>query len=82
MIAEHLNVPFKTVVLGVEVTVKKVDLLPGSEIVAVCTHGRRSAFSAFRCPIRRSGVSSGSRRTGTGDRRGRTGQRLPGGAGR
>ncbi|MGP3990564.1 calcium-binding protein [Streptomyces sp. 3N207] len=36
MLAEHLTVPFKTVVLGVEVTVKKVDLLPGSHIVAVC----------------------------------------------
>jgi hypothetical protein len=32
MLAEHLAVPFKTVVLGVEVTVKKVDLLPGSRI--------------------------------------------------
>ncbi|WP_210589794.1 hypothetical protein [Streptomyces sp. GESEQ-35] len=40
MIAEQLAVPFKTIVLGVEVTVKKVDLLPGSRIVAICTHGR------------------------------------------
>ncbi|GGJ59057.1 hypothetical protein GCM10010121_082160 [Streptomyces brasiliensis] len=40
MLAEHLAVPFKTVVLGIEVTVKEVDLLPGSQIVAVCTRGR------------------------------------------
>jgi hypothetical protein len=40
MLAEHLAVPFATVVLSVEVTVKEVDLLPGSRIVAVCTRGR------------------------------------------
>lgn len=54
-LAEHLVIPFKTVVLGVEVTVKKVDLLPGSQIVAVCTRGRnRQAVAPGRdvCPRR------------------------------
>ncbi|MEU4215077.1 hypothetical protein [Actinoplanes sp. NPDC026623] len=35
MIEEHLVVPFATTVLGVEVTVKKVDLT-GDSIVAMC----------------------------------------------
>lgn len=52
MIAEHLTVPFKTVVLGVEATVKKVDLLPGSGIVAICTHGRhRQAIGILDLPL-------------------------------
>jgi hypothetical protein len=38
MIEEHLVVPFATTVLGVEVTVKKVDLT-GDSIVAVCVRG-------------------------------------------
>ncbi|WP_192580502.1 hypothetical protein [Micromonospora sp. ALFpr18c] len=39
MIEEHLAVPFTTTVLGVEVTVRKVDLTADS-IVAVCARGR------------------------------------------
>jgi hypothetical protein len=39
MIEDHLVVPFTTTVLGVEVTVKKVDLTADS-IVTVCTRGR------------------------------------------
>ncbi|MET8253417.1 hypothetical protein [Micromonospora sp. NPDC005197] len=39
MIEEHLVVPFTTTVLGVEVTVLKVDLIADS-IVAVCTRVR------------------------------------------
>ena len=47
LLAEHLSVTFKTVVLGVEVTVKKVDLLPGSQTwrsVRQADTGERSAF--------------------------------------
>ncbi|WP_405944305.1 hypothetical protein [Streptomyces sp. NBC_00932] len=36
MFEEHLAIPFVTVVLGVEVTVEGIGLLPGSGIVAVC----------------------------------------------
>lgn len=39
-IEEHLEVPFTTVVLGVEVTVHKVDLASDNTIVAVCARGR------------------------------------------
>jgi hypothetical protein len=39
MIEDNLAVPFTTTVLGVEVTVRKVDLT-GDSIVAVCTRGR------------------------------------------
>ena len=39
MIEDHLAVPFTTTVLGVEVTVRKVDLTADS-IVAICTRGR------------------------------------------
>lgn len=38
MIEEHLAVPFTTTVLGVEVTVRKLDLTADS-IVAVCARG-------------------------------------------
>lgn len=52
MIAEHLAVPFKTVVLGVEVTVRKVDLVFGSQIVAVCARGRhRQAIGILDLPL-------------------------------
>jgi hypothetical protein len=39
VIEDHLAVPFQTTVLGVEVTVTKIDLLPGSNIVAISTRG-------------------------------------------
>lgn len=39
MIEEHLAVPFTTTVLGVEISVKKVDLTADS-IVAICVRGR------------------------------------------
>jgi hypothetical protein len=40
MIEEHLDVPFSTTVLGVEVVVKKIDMTNADEIVAVCHHGK------------------------------------------
>src|SRR5262249_55909407 len=45
MIADNLALPFQTVVLGVDVTVKDVDLTDRGEIVALCSRGR------FRQPI-------------------------------
>jgi hypothetical protein len=39
MLEDNRAVPFTTTVLGVEVTVKKVDLTGGS-IVAICSRGR------------------------------------------
>lgn len=40
MIDENLDVPFETTVLGVPVTVERVDLNAGEQIVAVCKRGR------------------------------------------
>ncbi|WP_395295026.1 hypothetical protein ACF9IK_16905 [Kitasatospora hibisci] len=39
MIEEHLTVPFATTVLGIEVTVRGVDLSEDGRIVAVCSRG-------------------------------------------
>jgi hypothetical protein len=47
MIEEHLAVPFRTVVLGVEVTVTGVDLTDDEQIVAVCVRGK----SKQRIPV-------------------------------
>ena len=41
MLDERLAVPFETEVLGVKVTVERVDLTDAEEIVAICTRGRR-----------------------------------------
>jgi hypothetical protein len=37
MLEEHLEMPFRTELLGVEVTVEKVDLPDADQIVVVCT---------------------------------------------
>ena len=41
MVEEHLKVPFETEVFGVPVTVERVALTPGGEIVAICTSGNK-----------------------------------------
>jgi calcium binding protein len=40
MMQEHLELPFKTSVLGVEVRVERVDMNTAEEIVAVCRRGK------------------------------------------
>jgi len=47
MIEEHLAVPFKTELLGVEVTVERIDMVDDERIVAVCARGK----SRQRIPI-------------------------------
>ncbi|HEV2782661.1 MAG TPA: calcium-binding protein [Actinophytocola sp.] len=47
MLDEHLAVPFQTSVLGVDVSVTKIDLTADEQIVAVCVRGR----SRQRIPI-------------------------------
>src|SRR5437867_7678938 len=47
MLEEHLAVPFKTEVLGVEVTVERVDVTDDERIVAVCERSK----SRQRIPI-------------------------------
>jgi Calcium binding len=47
MFEEHLAVPFKTAVLGVEVTVERIDMTDDNQIVAVCVRDK----SRQRIPI-------------------------------
>jgi hypothetical protein len=46
MIEEHLAVPFKTDVLGVEVTVERIDMTDDEQIVAVCARDLAARSSA------------------------------------
>ena len=50
-IEQHLALPFKTVVLGVAVTVKMVDVAESGHIVAICYRGReRQAIPILELP--------------------------------
>ena len=40
MFEEHLDVPFETKLLGIDVTVAGIELRGDAQIVAVCTRGR------------------------------------------
>lgn len=40
MLEEHLTVPFTTTLLGVEISVEKIDITDYEEIVAICRRGR------------------------------------------
>lgn len=52
MLEEHLAVPFETTILGVKVTVERVDLNHRDEIVAICTRGRdRQAVPILELPL-------------------------------
>lgn len=52
MLEEHLDLPFKTKVLGLDVTVEAIELTEAAEMVAVCAHGRiRQAIPLLRLPL-------------------------------
>jgi Calcium binding len=52
MIEDNLRVPFSTEVLGVEVTVTKIDMTEADEIVAICGRGRESQrISILELPL-------------------------------
>ncbi len=52
MIEENLAVPFETMVLGVPVTVERVDLNQCDQIVVICTRGRdRQALPILDLPL-------------------------------
>ena len=54
MLEEHLDLPFKTKVLGVDVAVEAVELTETQEIVAICARGRiRQAIPLVRLPLPR-----------------------------
>ncbi|WP_211348198.1 hypothetical protein [Saccharothrix texasensis] len=51
-IEEHLAVPFRTVVLGVDVTVMRVDLTDDERVVAVCVRGKsKQLISLLDLPL-------------------------------
>ena len=52
MLEENLAVPFITKLLGVEVTVERVDLNDADEIVAICRRGReKQRISVLDLPL-------------------------------
>jgi hypothetical protein len=52
MLEDKLRTPFKTEMLGVEVTVERIDMTDDSRIVAVCSNGRsRQPVSVLDLPL-------------------------------
>jgi len=55
MIEDNLALPFETDVLGLTVTVERIDLTDSDEIIAVCRRGRRrQAISILELPLPKS----------------------------
>ncbi len=54
MLEEHLDLPFKTKVFGLDVTVEAIELTEAAEMVAVCARGSiRQAIPLLRLPLPR-----------------------------
>jgi hypothetical protein len=52
MLENHLTTPFKTEVLGVEVTVERIEMTDDEQIIAVCARGRsRQRISILELPL-------------------------------
>ena len=52
MLNENLDLPFQTEILGVKVTVARVDLTDAEEIVVICRRGRkRQAIPILDLPL-------------------------------
>ena len=52
MLEDHLAMPFKTEVLGMEVTVNRIDMTDDEEIVAVCARGKsRQRIRILELPL-------------------------------
>jgi Calcium binding len=52
MIDDHLTLPFDTDVLGVAVTVERIDLTEADEVVAICRRGRtRQRIAVLNLPL-------------------------------
>ncbi|MBT2451187.1 hypothetical protein J7F03_29790 [Streptomyces sp. ISL-43] len=52
MLEEHLGLPFTTAVLGVEVTVRGIDLTPDGRIIALCSRGgMRQSIGILELPL-------------------------------
>lgn len=56
MIEENLALPFVTHILGVEVTVDRIDMTAADQIVAICRRGRtRQAIPILELPLPKPG---------------------------
>jgi hypothetical protein len=54
MFEEYLAVPFDTEILGIRVTVERIDLTDDQQIVAICSRGRlRQRISILDLPLPR-----------------------------
>ena len=52
MLADHLQLPFETRVLGLPVLVERIDLTEAEEIIAICRRGRhRQALPILELPL-------------------------------
>jgi hypothetical protein len=52
MLEDHLAMPFKTEILGAEVTVQRLDLTDDDQIVAICARGRlQQAIPILALPL-------------------------------
>lgn len=52
MIEDHLALPFETEVLGLPVTVERIDLTEADEVVAICRRGRtRQRINVLDLPL-------------------------------
>lgn len=52
MLQDNVELPFETTVLGVAVTVERIDLTDGDEIVAICVRGSvRQKLSILDLPL-------------------------------
>jgi len=56
MIEENLALPFVTRILGVEVTVDRIDMTAADQIIAICRRGRtRQAIPILELPLPKPG---------------------------
>jgi len=52
MLEERLDLPFETDMLGVRVTVERIDVNDAEEVVAICRHGKsRQAIPIVNLPL-------------------------------
>ena len=52
MLEDHLTMPFTTTLLGMQVTVERIDLTDDEEIVAVCARGKsRQRIRILELPL-------------------------------
>src|SRR5881628_2568894 len=69
LLEDHLKLPFKTEVLGMEVTVERIDMTDDEQIIVVCSRGKSQQpvpILDLTLPDLRPKVRSGSKRFAAG----------------